>query len=160
MRDNGIKAIRAETLIALPTDDSYLFRLGVAIYGFASVNSFMCEIISYLDTSKNRTELQNKESGKILDFFRHTTKVWKGVDISGPAKRAADSFEQLNTQRSDFVHSYPITNSSSEQILHRRVDEKNKYFEVTNEFLDNFISRLTIVDDALYEIRGRVKPKI
>lgn len=117
-------AIRKNTRVALPEDDNYLFRLGVALYAFNSVNSFMTEIITHLDPEACRTELHMLTSGKVLDRFRSAVKHWSGDDISDPARRAAGEFERLNTERSDFVHSYPITNASNEQILHRRVDEK------------------------------------
>lgn len=154
------QTIRRKTRIALPDDDGYLFRLGVALYGFASINSFMTEIITHLDPHADRTSLHSLMAGRVLDAFRTTVKQWDGDDISEPAARAATEFERLNTERSDFVHSYPITNPDGEQILHRRVDAKNKYFEVTDAFLDDFTSRLTLVSDALYEIRDIVKPKL
>lgn len=146
--------------MALPPSDAYLFRLGVALYGFAHVNSFMTEIISYLDVTVNRTELLGRESGKLLDAFRSTAKKWRGPDISMPARRAGSEFERLNTQRSDFVHAYPITSSSGDQILHRRMDAKGKYFEVTEGFLADFTSGLTQVADALYEIRAIIRPEL
>lgn len=155
-----VLAIRENTRVALPEDDNYLFRLGVALYAFNSVNSFMTEIITHLDPEASRTELHMLTSGKVLDRFRSTVKRWSGDDISDPASRAAEEFERLNTERSDFVHSYPITNASNEQILHRRVDEKGKYFEVTNAFLEDFTSRISAVSDALYEIRGIVRPEL
>ncbi len=152
--------IRRKTRIALPVDDEYLFRLGVALYGFASINSFMTEIITHLDPHADRTSLDSLMSGKVLDTFRATVKQWAGDDISEPAAQATAEFERLNTERSDFVHSYPITSPAGEQILHRRVDAKNKCFEVTNAFLDDFTSRLTLVSDALYEIREIVRPRL
>lgn len=155
-----VVAIRQNVRIALPADDAYLFRLGVAIYGFASINSFMTEIITHLDPHADRISLQGMMSGKVLDTFRGTVKKWRGADISEPANRAASEFERLNTERSDFVHSYPITSPSGAQILHRRVDAKNKYFEVTDAFLDDFTGRLRSVSDALYEIRGIVRPEL
>lgn len=154
------EAIRRNTRVALPEDDAYLYRLGVALYGFASINSFMVEVISYLDPGIDRIHLNNQMSGKVLDTFRSAVKRWKGAEISDPATRAAAEFELLNTQRSDFVHSYPITNSLGEQILHRRVDAKGKYFEVTGEFLNDFTQRLALVSDALYEIRAAVRPQL
>ena len=72
----------------------------------------------------------------------------------------ANLFEQLNSERSDFVHAYPVTNKKNEQILHRHKDSKNKYFEVNNDFLDSFISRLHDVSNGLYKIRGIVKLNI
>lgn len=155
-----VEAIRQNTRIALPADDAYLYRLGAALYGFASINSFMTEIITYLDPYADRTCLQGMMSGKVLDTFRGVVKKWTGADISEPANRAASEFERLNTERSDFVHSYPITSPSGVQILHRRVDAKNKYFEVTDGFLDDFTSRLTSVSDALYDIRRIVRPEL
>lgn len=152
------QSLRRCTPIALPDDDAYVFRLGVALYGFASINSFMTEIIAHLDPRADRDRLDGLTSGKVLDTFRTTVKHWVGADISEPAARAATEFERLNTERSDFVHSYPITNSLGEQILHRRVECKKKYFEVTSDFLDDFISRLGLVSSALYEIREISRP--
>ncbi|MDR4532251.1 hypothetical protein [Glutamicibacter sp. PS] len=129
-----VSIIKQNTRVALPTDDGYLFRLGVALYAFNSINSFMIEITTHIDPDANRTELHELTSGKVLDRFRSAAKHWSGADISGPASRAASEFERLNTERSDFVHSYPITNKANEQILHRRIDAKKKYFEVTNSF--------------------------
>ena len=153
-------SIRGGTRVALPAQDTYLFRLGVALYGFASINSFMTELICHVDSSIDRNSLLGLTSGQVLDRFRAVGKRWRGSDISTDVAEAAKQFERLNTERSDFVHAYPITNSAGEQILHRRVDDKNKYFEVSEVFLDDFISRLTLVSDALYRIRGVVKPNL
>lgn len=156
MNADDLVSIRSLTRLALPTDSTYLFRLGVALYGFASVNSFMCEIITYLDIEADRTSLAEKMSGQVLDKFRSAAKNWDGPSISSEATKAATEFERLNTERSDFVHAYPITGSRGEQILHRRKDDKGKYFEVTAAFLDDFIGRLTLVSDALYAIRAKI----
>lgn len=152
--------IRRGTRVALPASDGYLFRLGVALYGFAYVNSFLTEIITYLDAAADRTELLRGTSGDVLGAFRSAAKQWTGLDVSEPAKRAAQEFEWLNTHRSDFVHACPITSPSGDQILHRRWDAKGKYFEITEDFLTNFTSRLTQVTDALYEIRAIIRPDL
>lgn len=160
--EDNIKAVRGLTRIALPKDNGYLFRLGVALYSFSSLSSFMAEIASHLDPAINRTELQAKMGGDILNAFRKSVKIAKAyVPAVGPiGQAAADLFEELNTKRSDIVHAYPITNTSNAQILHRRFDVKGKYFEVTNEFLNCFISRLQDVSDRLYEIRKIVRPDL
>lgn len=152
--------VRALTRLALPEDNEYLYRLGVALYGFSSITSLMTEVITYLDPLASRNELQLLTSGDVLDNFRHAAKGWNGPSISKPAKEAAREFEKLNTERSDFVHAYPITGSNGAQILHRRVDSKQKYFEVTSDFLEHFISRLHEVSSSLYEIRGIVRPEL
>ncbi len=73
----GILLIKRQTRLALPKDNGYLFRLGVALYGFNSINSFMTEIICHIDKSQNRIQLSNLESGKILNIFRQTLKKIK-----------------------------------------------------------------------------------
>ena len=154
------ESIRQTTRVALPADDSYLFRLGVALYGCACVNSFIAEIVTYLDASADRTQLGDLTSGDVLDSFRHAARLYSDQSARPPARRAGDEFERLNTERTDFVHSSPITNSFGEQILRRRKDDKNKYSEVTNDFLDGFIGRLEEVCDALYENRAVLRPNL
>lgn len=160
----GILSIRKQTRLALPKNNAYLFRLGVALYGFNSINSFMTEIICHIDEKQNKTKLLDLESGKILDVFRQTLKNIRSKkqykDIYTIMNETANIFEKLNSERSDFVHSYPITNKKDDQILHRRKDSKKKYFEIDDNFLDNFISQLHDVSSGLYKIRAIVKPKI
>lgn len=162
--NSKILSIKKQTRLALPKDDSYLFRLGVALYGFNSINSFMIEIICHIDESQNQTKLLELESGKVLDEFRKTLSYLKKnksfPPIYSDMSKTAHLFENLNTERSDFIHSYPITNKKKEQILHRRKDSKKKYFEVSNDFLDNFIGRLHDVSILLYRICSVVKPQI
>ncbi|KLO26479.1 hypothetical protein ABW16_19450 [Mycolicibacter heraklionensis] len=150
------QVIRELTRVSLPVDDGYLFRLGVALYGFASVSGFMLEIVSYLDPPADRQAISERPAGAILDQFRSAAKKWKGAPIQQAASTAATEFERLNSERSDFVHAYPITGVAGAQILLRRFEEKGKYFEVTDAFLDDFVSRLTRVSDALYVIRDVV----
>ena len=124
----------------------------------------MTEIICHIDNNQERNKLSDLESGKILDIFRQTLKNIKSKqqykNIYVIMNETANIFEKLNSERSDFVHAYPITNKRNEQILHRRKDEKEKYFEVDNNFLDSFISRLHDVSSGLYKIRAIVKPQI
>lgn len=37
-----IDALRGLTRLTLPDDSTYLVRLGIALYGFASLTSFLC----------------------------------------------------------------------------------------------------------------------
>jgi len=157
-----ITNIKKMTRLALPSDDIYLYRLGVALYGFSSINSFMTEIICHIDKSQNRISLLDEMSGTILNEFKNTLEnikvEGKYPEIHDIMLRTADIFKELNDQRTDFVHSYPITNDNNKQILHRRKDKAGKYFEVDNTFLDQFISKLHDVSSGLYEIRKVVRP--
>ncbi len=155
--EQDLNKIRHQTLLALPSDDTYLYRLGVALYGFASINSFMTEIICHIDKKQDRVKLLDETSGAILDIFRQTLKSIKSEKLFPSVykimQQTADLFESLNTERTDFVHTYPITNKKDEQILHRRKDSGGKYFEVDNDFLNSFIGRLHDVSSGLYEVR-------
>lgn len=157
-------SIKKQTRLALPADDTYLYRLGVALYGFASINSFMTEIICHIDKSQDRISLLDKTSGIVLSIFRETLDKIKAeskyTEIHDVMLQTSNLFEKLNLQRTDFVHSYPITNNQKEQILHRRKEKAGKYFEVDNKFLDQFISELHDVSIGLYEIRKAVRPDL
>lgn len=52
-----LSRIKRQTLLALPDNDLYLYRLGIAVYGFGSIASFMTEIASLLDKTLDRTAL-------------------------------------------------------------------------------------------------------
>ncbi|AUG41391.1 hypothetical protein CXP47_16330 [Pseudomonas chlororaphis] len=156
------KAIKGLTRLALPADDGYIYRLGVALYGFASLSSFMAELAHHMDPLVNRTELQARTGGEILSEFRKCVKKAKATKpaVGSIGRAAADMFQALNTRRSDIMHAYPITNQARQQILHRRLDKKNRYFEVTNEILEEFISKLHDVSSLLYDIRAIMKPEL
>lgn len=153
--ENELDEINSYTQIAIPTDKKYVYRLGVALYGFASISSFMAEVTARLDPSLNHSILQDGTGATILKNFQKSVNVVRHVnpDIGRSGDEVSNLFESLNFQRTDIIHGYPITNHEENQILHRRKDSHGKYFEVTNEFLDNFISRLSIVNNMLYIIR-------
>jgi len=161
---NNFLSIRNQTRLALSGDDLYLYRLGVALYWFNSVNSFLTEIICHIDRDKDRISLLDKTSGNILiifkDVFNDIKEKWLFSKIYENMQNVIDLFSKLNDERTDFVHSYPITNKDFKQILHRRKDKNNKYFEITNEFLDSFTSSLNKLSDNLYIIREEVNPNL
>ena len=155
-------AIKSQTLLALPEDNAYLFRLGVALYGFASLSSFLAEVTCHLDDTLDRTAVGNLMGSDLVKKFE---KIFKKATAAIPeiepiALAVASNFRALNAERADFVHSYSITNSEKEQILQRRLDVQGKHFEITNDFLDGFIRRLDEVSDELYKIRTLVKPDL
>lgn len=45
--EKDLADIRRLTRISLPESDRYVYRLGVAVYGFAWASSFMAEVICY-----------------------------------------------------------------------------------------------------------------
>ncbi|WP_095108330.1 hypothetical protein [Pseudomonas sp. Irchel 3E20] len=160
--DAEFDAIKSLGRVALPRSNTYLFRLGIALYGFASIASFMAEVTCHLDPTLNRTKLEEQMGAGLLNAFRKA--VEKGAlsypDVVAPGQLAADLFQAMNAERSDIVHAYPITNPEGEQILHRRKDSQGKYFEVTDVLLDSFNSRLHEVSLQLCAIRRIVRPDL
>jgi hypothetical protein len=89
-------------------------------------------------------------------------------------QQAYELFRTLNDERSDIIHSYPITSMAGNQILHRRQDATEprgqgetltsskpaKHFEVTDEFMDTFLARLHQVNEHLYLIRDIFRPDV
>ena len=164
MTMDEITSIKKQTRLALPKDDSYLYRLGIALYGFASITSFMVEVIFHIDETQKQSSILEKTSGHALGIFEETLKKIKAeskyTEIYNVMEKTANLFAKLNKQRTDFVHSCPITNKEKKQILYRRKDKEQKYFEVDNAFLDQFISELHDVSSGLYEIRKVVRPDL
>lgn len=168
--------IRRLTRIALPESDRYVFRLGAAVYGFASVSSFMAEVICHMDPEKSRTELEAKMGGRLADAFKQTVAKIEHLEPEAFAagQQAYELFRTLNDERSDIIHSYPITSTAGNQILHRRQDATEprgqgetltsgkpaKYFEVTDDFMDTFLARLHQVNERLYFIRDIFRPTV
>jgi len=143
--------------VGLPGDDpkgnGYLFRLGLALYGFAWATGFMCEVITYLDPAANQTKIADRAPEDILRKFKSSAAQRTDVDIAGEAAKILAEYKRLNEERNDFVHAFPVTGQGGNQVLQRRKDKHGKYFEVTNDFLDDFNCRLRLVTEALYAIR-------
>lgn len=175
--EKDLADIRRLTRISLPESHRYVYCLGVAVYGFAWASSFMAEVICYMDPQQSRSELEAMMGGHLAGAFKHAVAK---IEHSAPKAFAAglrvgELFTTLNDERSDIIHSYPITSPTGIQILHRRqnplqpnrgkgkavtTSKPAKYFEVTDEFLDNFIARLHQVNDDLYLIRSILRPDL
>lgn len=155
-----LEGIRRATRVALPASDAYVYRLGVAVCGFATAAGFMAEVTGHLRGDVNRDSGGSLPAGKILEAFRAAAARWTGAPVDPHASTAAKSFGKLVEERNDFIHAFPITGSGGEQILHRRKESSSKYLEVTDAFLDDFISRLEAVVDQLYAVRAAVGPDL
>lgn len=162
---SDIQKMRRQFRVALPESDGYVFKLGVAIYSFASANSFLCEIIATINPEEyNHTILQDKTSGKILKTLKGVARDLRANDrlqlTHDMLDETAAIFERLNNRRNDIFHAYPITGEGNAQILHRRKDASSKYFEIKEEILDRFIYDAEKVSDLLYRIRDIVSEEV
>lgn len=154
VRIEAFKDVRDLTRLSLPENDKYIYQLGVALYGFASLCSFFAEITELLNPSENRTLLEAEVAGTILNKFEKSIEriEFKNESLREICVEVGLMFKKLNEERTDFVHAYP-TGNSEQRILHRRLDRKSKDFEVTSDFLNGFISQLHDASTKLYKIR-------
>lgn len=115
--EKDLSDIRRLTRISLPESDRYLYRLGVAVYGFAWASSFMAEVICYMDPQQSRSDLEAKMGGQLAAAFKQAVPK---IEHSAPKAFAAgqvagELFTTLNDERSDIIHSYPITSPTGIQ---------------------------------------------
>lgn len=130
---------------SLPTR-RYRELLGSAICVFNSNNGFIIENILRLDHAGEYDwyVLTDKMSGQLCEI---STKC--GDDIK-------NLFEELIAMRNRIVHSFRITNAVGEQVLatKEKISKGNKQFEITEEYLLEFIAKNEKLSDMLHTLRG------
>ena len=135
---------------SLPTK-RYRELLGSAIYVFNSNNAFIIEnILNCDDLGKyDWYNLMDKKSGELKRSVRDviTTKCGDKIETL---------FTKIINMRNRIIHSYCITNASSEQTLatKERVKDGNRQFEITEEYLLSFIALNQELSDLLHKLRG------
>lgn len=129
----------------------YRELLGSAICVFNSNNAFIIETVLRLDASKqyNWYKLIDLESGKLRKNVHDILLKECGEEIEA-------LFAELINQRNRIVHSYRITNKQNEQVLATKTKEKegNKQFEITEEYLLDFIKSNDRLSELLHNLRG------
>ena len=128
---------------SLPTKQ-YRELLGSAICVFNSNNAFIIENILKCDDLDKYDwyHLIDLESGHL-----------KGSVHEVITSKCGDKIETLFAK---IINSYRVTNASGEQILatKERVKDGNRQFEITEEYLLNFIAFNQELSDLLHNLRG------
>lgn len=129
----------------------YRELLGSAICVFNSNNAFIIETVLRLDASEqyNWYKLIDWESGKLRANVHDILSKECGDEIES-------LFTELINRRNRIVHSYRITNKQNEQVLatKTRAVVGNKQFEITEEYLLEFIKLNDKLSQMLHKIRG------
>ena len=128
----------------------YRELLGSAVCVFNSNNGFIIENILKINSEDyNWHNLIDKTSGNITNIVKKEISSKCGDEIE-------KLFSELVNERNRIVHSFRITNGNDEQVLATKAKEKdgNKQFEITEEYLLNFIKKNEKLSDLLYELRG------
>lgn len=132
---------------ALPSR-KYRELLGSALSVFNSNNAFIIENIlnSDEDNSYSWYELMDLTSGELSSPIRETITKNSNTEI-------INLFSHLIQKRNRIVHSFQITNSDGDQILATK-DKENNQFEISEDYLLEFINQNKILSDKLHDYRG------
>ena len=133
---------------SLPKDD-YLLLLGIALSVFSSNMCFIIENIIKTDIKYDWYELVDKQSGALKSYIEETiTKKSGKSDIS-------KLFLKIVEMRNRIIHGFRITSKSGEQILATKTLKRdgNMQFEITRDYLVDFIKKNDELCDLLYDYR-------
>ena len=133
---------------SLPTKQ-YRELLGSAICVFNSNNAFIIENILKCDDLDKYDWYHLIESGHLKGSVHE-------VITSKCGDKIETLFAKIIKMRNRIIHSYRVTNASGEQILatKERVKDGNRQFEITEEYLLNFIAFNQELSDLLHNLRG------
>lgn len=130
---------------ALPSK-KYRELMGSAICVFNSNNQFVIENILRIDSSNyDWYNLIDKTSGGLLESIKQTISVSAGDEIS-------IAFGKLVKKRNRIIHSFQIT-ENEEQIL-RTKNRENEQFNITEDYLLDFIEENENLSLLLHRLRG------
>lgn len=132
---------------ALPSRN-YRLLLGTALCVFNSNNAFIIETILRNDNAVDWYELIDKTSGALKKHIEKTLSLKDG--------RISELFSQIVCMRDRIVHSYQITNQNNEQSLatKTKIKDGNEQFEITMEYLMDFIKKNEKLSTLLHKYRG------
>lgn len=129
----------------------YRELLGSAICVFNSNNAFIIETILRLDIANDFDwyNLTDLEAGKLKQTLHEVISSKCGEEIE-------KLFIEIIERRNRIIHSYRITNAAGEQVLatKERVSKGNRQFEITEEYLLDFIKLNDKLSGLLHNLRG------
>lgn len=126
---------------SLPSEQ-YRLLLGTAISVFSSNNGFIIENVLRGNDAKSWNELTDMTSGTVKKY----------IDGKLPRK-IVDLFGQLVDMRNRIIHGFRITNKKGEQSIATK-EKSGRQFEVTEDYLMDFIHKNDELSDMLHQFRG------
>ena len=110
----------------------------------------MIENIIKTDSSSNWYELIDKESGLLKKSISETISAKSGDT------KIEDLFLEIVNMRNRIIHGFRITSRSGEQVLATKTRRKegNIQFEITEEYLLEFIKKNEKLSELLHNYRG------
>lgn len=125
----------------------YRELVGTAVTVFNSNNSFIIENILRITVDKYSWHtLIDYTSGRLNNEVKNVLEECSHQNI-------IELFSELISMRNRIIHSFQITNSSGKQVLATKEKNGNQ-FEVTEEYLMQFIKKNEQLSLMLHEFRG------
>ncbi|MBA2213622.1 selenium binding protein [Sellimonas intestinalis] len=133
---------------SLPTK-KYRELLGSAICVFCSNNAFLIENIVKTDSDKKWYKLIDEMSGRLKEIISET------ISANCENTEIENLFLDIVNMRNRIIHGFRITSCNGEQILatKTRGKENSTQFEITEEYLLDFIQKNQKLSDLLYAYR-------
>lgn len=116
--------------------------LGTAISVFSSNNGFIIENVLRIDDSASWYALIDKTSGAVKNYVEGK--------LPDPIVQL---FGDLVDMRNRIIHGFRITNASGEQTIATK-EKSGRQFEITEEYLLDFIRKNEKLSSMLHEFRG------
>ena len=134
---------------SLPTKE-YRELLGSALCVFSSNNGFIIENIIKTAASMNWYELIDKVSGTLRSIISDT------ISSKSGSTEIEELFMEIVRMRNRIIHGFRITSSSGEQVLATKTNKgyDNIQFEITEEYLMEFIKKNERLSSLLHDYRG------
>lgn len=131
---------------SLPSE-RYRLLLGTAIGVFNSNNGFVIENLLRIDDLASWYKLMDMSSGAVKSYARGKL-----------PDEIIDLFGEVIDMRNRIIHSFQATNDNEEQTMWTK-EKSGKQFEITEDYLVNFIRKNEQLAIMLDEFRNRRKNK-
>ena len=133
---------------SLPSEE-YIRLLGIAMCVFSSNNGFIIENVIHTDDSQSWRDLIDKESGQLKTTIAATITKVAGDDIQ-------KKFSDIVVRRNRIIHGFRITSKAGEQILGTKDKKTQEQFEISEDYLREFIR----ANDELSQMLERYRQSI
>ncbi|MEY8469463.1 selenium binding protein [Faecalibaculum rodentium] len=137
---------------SLPTEE-YRLLAGTCLCVFALNSGFIIEnILESPEVEKDWYELTDMTSGSLIPELKKRLKA-ENKELSD---EILDVLSDLVERRNRIIHSFRITNCMDEQVLatKTKISKGNKQFEITEEYMFEFIHLNDHLSDLLHRLRG------
>lgn len=134
---------------SLPKQE-YRELLGSALCVFSSNIGFIIENVIRTDNTYDWYELTDKEAGKLKEDISKT------ISEKSKSTEIIDLFSEVVDMRNRIIHGFRITSKNGEQVLatKTRIKDGNIQFEITEEYLLDFIKKNEELSNLLCKYRG------